>query len=1088
MKKIYSSICFAICMVILGAVNMRITAQNMMPLPPHSSVYSGIYVRGLWFIAPIDFTITGLRIAPEAGTGKQYIHLMKLLTAPNGSTTGSTTFVTLAYDTGGVNNTIRPVSAQVKAGDMIGIMGTTTGICNSYAATGIVTSDIGGFPVYLNRFGYQGSIESAPAPNYWGNANATSGQIARIFMYYSIKSGVNNAGVNSIPSPTNFCAGVQEIKVRIANKGTNRLDSVRVNWTLDGVPKPTIFWNSPLDTAGSITLPSDTLITLDTATFSANASRVISVWTSMPNGVADTVTNDDSLTVTRKASLNGVFTIGGSNPDYPTFAAAAADLNSYGVCGPVTFNVRTGSYNGQMSLGNINGASAVNRILFQSEAGHPDSVALTMAATAATDNFVVKLTGTSFVKFNKLKLVSTNASFSRIFDISGGAVSDTIEACSLISATATASSVNTAVIYTDGNSNTGLVVKDNLIQGGSWGFRLYGSSTTSKVVGMAAVGNQFVNQYIYGIYAYYHQNSKIRNNRFTSNTTATYYGIFSYYGDSALEIVGNRITGISTGYGIYTYYNYGNPFQPVVIANNIVVIGGTGLARGIHSYYSIHNRIYHNSFLITSTSATTGYGGYFYYSSTTYTGNDIRNNIFANSGGGYAIYCYNPTLAGVSNVMDYNNYFTTGVTLAQIGTPASTPANIAAWKAISLQDANSLSYRPGFTSNTDLTPNPADTAVWSVNGRGIHINTVTTDILGNPRPQTPAQGIPDLGAFEVTPTAPAPNATMVGTLAAGNTNFLLFGGDSVGRIVWDVAAAVPAAISVKQYVGAQPPQTSVSAGSFMQAYLDLNAPAGNAGYTLHMFYKDHWIGTNPNETDLKIAQKSNSLPTSSWLAYTNASSYVDSVKNMLVAYVPFDYGLFTGTDNNNPLPVTLSNGLSGTVKGQDAHLNWTTASEINSSYFEIESSLDGISFIPAGMVKAAGNSSRILNYQFVHEQAFAKQKVIYYRLRMVDRDQSYTYSNTLRLANGAVVLAEPRVIPNPFRGAPELAIDLQQASGVLVTVSDLSGVTVFETILDASAGKAGWSLNEFSALPAGLYFIQVTTPEGKFVVKAQKAE
>lgn len=1088
MKKLYPTFCISICMVILGALNMRISAQSMMPLPPHSSVYSGIYVRGLWFIAPIDFTITGLRIAPEAGTGKQYIHLMKLLTAPNGSTTGSTNFVTLAYDTGGANNTIRPVSAQVKAGDMIGIMGTTTGICNSYAATGIVTSDIGGFPVNLNRFGYQGSIESAPAPNYWGNTNATSGQIARIFMYYSIKSGFNNAGVNSIPSPSNFCAGVQEVKVRIANKGTNRLDSVRVNWSLDGIPRPTVFWTSPLDTSGSTILPSDTLITLDTVNFSANAARVISVWTSMPNGVADTITNDDSLTVTRKASLNGVFTIGGANPDYPTFAAAAADLNSYGVCGPVTFNVRTGSYSGQMSLGNISGATSVNRILFQSEAGHPDSVTLTMAATAATDNFVVKLTGTSFTKFNKLKLVSTNASFSRIFDISGGSAFDTIEGCSLISATATASSVNTAVIYTDGNLNSGLVVKDNLIQGGSWGFRLYGSGTTSKVVGMAALGNQFVNQYIYGIYAYYHQNSKIRSNRFTSNTTATYYGIYSYYGDSSIEIVSNRITGITTGYGIYTYYNYGNPFQPVVIANNVVVIGGTGIARGIHSYYSIHNRINYNSFLITSTSATTGYGGYFYYSSTTYTGNDIRNNIFANAGGGYAVYCYNPTLAGVSNVLDYNNYFTTGTALAQIGAPASTPANIAAWKATSLQDANSLSYRPGFTSNTDLTPNPADTAVWSVNGRGIHINAVTTDILGNPRPQTPSQGIPDLGAFEVTPTVAAPNATIVGTLAAGNTNFLLFGGDSVGRIVWDVAAAVPSALSVKQYAGSQPPQTSVSAGGFMLAYLDLIAPAGTAGYTLHMFYKDHWIGTNPNETDLKIAQKSNNLPTSSWLAYTNASSYADTVKNMLVAYVPFDYGLFTGTDNNNPLPVTLSDGLTGMVKGQDAILHWTTVSEINSNYFEIEASSDGINYHPVARIKAAGNSSRMLGYKYVHEQAFAKEHVSYYRLRMVDRDQTFEYSNTLRLSNGNHVMTEPSIMPNPFNGTPELTIDLQEAATVFVTATDLSGATVFETSLEATSGRSVWSLKEFSTQPAGMYFIEVMTPEGRFVVKAQKAE
>ena len=51
--------------------------QTMMPLPPHASVYTG-NVRGYWFTAPVNFTITGLRVSPQAGTGLQYIHVFKI--------------------------------------------------------------------------------------------------------------------------------------------------------------------------------------------------------------------------------------------------------------------------------------------------------------------------------------------------------------------------------------------------------------------------------------------------------------------------------------------------------------------------------------------------------------------------------------------------------------------------------------------------------------------------------------------------------------------------------------------------------------------------------------------------------------------------------------------------------------------------------------------------------------------------------------------------------------------------------------------------------------------------------------------------
>ena len=64
-------------------------------------------------------------------------------------------------------------------------------------------------------------------------------------------------------------------------------------------------------------------------------------------------------------ALSGSYTIG-SGGSYSTFTAAVADLTSNGVSGPVTFNVISGTYTEQISIGSISGASSTNTITFQS--------------------------------------------------------------------------------------------------------------------------------------------------------------------------------------------------------------------------------------------------------------------------------------------------------------------------------------------------------------------------------------------------------------------------------------------------------------------------------------------------------------------------------------------------------------------------------------------------------------------------------------------------------------------------------------------------------------------------------------------------
>ncbi|RYZ46945.1 MAG: T9SS type A sorting domain-containing protein [Sphingobacteriales bacterium] len=118
----------------------------------------------------------------------------------------------------------------------------------------------------------------------------------------------NNAGINAIPNPpanTEFCSGPQEARATIHNFGSNILNNVNVNWSVNGVLQPVIAYNTPIDMENTTAGPEAT-ITLGTVDFAYNTPTTIKAWTSMPNGVADAGPANDSNAVTITASLLGI--------------------------------------------------------------------------------------------------------------------------------------------------------------------------------------------------------------------------------------------------------------------------------------------------------------------------------------------------------------------------------------------------------------------------------------------------------------------------------------------------------------------------------------------------------------------------------------------------------------------------------------------------------------------------------------------------------------------------------------------------------------------------------------------------------------
>ncbi|HYG16123.1 MAG TPA: PKD domain-containing protein, partial [Bacteroidia bacterium] len=111
----------------------------------------------------------------------------------------------------------------------------------------------------------------------------------------------HDAGVVSIDSPTVFCSGLNPIVVTVQNYGKNKIDSLTLNWTVNGVAQAPLKYIGSIDTIGGAGAFIKQ-ISLGNYNFTS-AAHTIKVWSSLPNGVADTVKTNDSANAVKQVNL-----------------------------------------------------------------------------------------------------------------------------------------------------------------------------------------------------------------------------------------------------------------------------------------------------------------------------------------------------------------------------------------------------------------------------------------------------------------------------------------------------------------------------------------------------------------------------------------------------------------------------------------------------------------------------------------------------------------------------------------------------------------------------------------------------------------
>jgi hypothetical protein len=182
-------------------------------------------------------------------------------------------------------------------------------------------------------------------------------------------------------------------------------------------------------------------------------------------------------------------------------------------------------------------------------------------------------------------------------------------------------------------------------------------------------------------------------------------------------------------------------------------------------------------------------------------------------------------------------------------------------------------------------------------------------------------------------------------------------------------------------------------------------------------------------------------------------------------------GLF-GVGSNNTLPVNWVS-FTGKYTKNIIQLNWQTASELSTAYFEVERSLDGINFEPIGKVKAAGNSNSLLNYTFNDNKLISGINRYFYRLKQIDLNNEFSYSNTIKISFGTDDMFEiVSVYPNPFTDNIVIKTNNNQAQNVKIILMDINGKQFVSNDFVVQNGMI--EVSALSELAAGLYVMQVT--------------
>lgn len=178
------------------------------------------------------------------------------------------------------------------------------------------------------------------------------------------------------------------------------------------------------------------------------------------------------------------------------------------------------------------------------------------------------------------------------------------------------------------------------------------------------------------------------------------------------------------------------------------------------------------------------------------------------------------------------------------------------------------------------------------------------------------------------------------------------------------------------------------------------------------------------------------------------------------------------------VPVELTS-FTASVENDIVLLLWSTATELNNRGFEIEKSVDKSDWINIGFKEGSGTTSEPRQYSISDILSNYSYSKLYYRLKQVDFDGSFVYSNIVEVEILPKEFSISQNYPNPFNPTTTIRYTLPVSALVSIKVFDVLGNEITNLVNEEKQAGEYEIKFDASKLPSGVYFYQLNA--GNFV-------
>jgi hypothetical protein len=207
----------------------------------------------------------------------------------------------------------------------------------------------------------------------------------------------------------------------------------------------------------------------------------------------------------------------------------------------------------------------------------------------------------------------------------------------------------------------------------------------------------------------------------------------------------------------------------------------------------------------------------------------------------------------------------------------------------------------------------------------------------------------------------------------------------------------------------------------------------------------------------------------------NVSNGTLTSATAISSFSPFT---LASTSASNPLPVELI-AFDAKCENGNVNLHWSTASEHNNDFFTIQRSLDATNWEDITSSDGAGNSSQLLQYNWLDTESIREPR--YYQLKQTDFDGSFKYSEIAYLKNCLATENTLTIIPNPASEFVQFSLNNDEINHF--QVFDSQGKLATEQFFDIHTSFYDLAISSFHP---GIYVVHVSSNSESYVSKFVK--